>query len=191
MPLLKPEQQYSYVDYLTWPEEERWEILDGIPYMQATPTDKHQMISGELYRQFSTHLHGKSCRIFHPPFSVILDEESNNSNIRNVLEPDLTIVCDRSKLTGRGYKGGPSLIVEILSPSSVKRDKIIKLDKYEKIGVKEYWIVDPESNLVDVFILQADGRYGRSEIYSSEDTIKVSIFSDLEIDLNSVFEVEF
>ena len=188
MPLPKLEQKYSYADYLTWDENERWEILDGVPYMQAAPSRIHQEISMELSTQFHNYLKGKMCRVFAAPFCVRLDIEKNNNDIKNVVEPDITIVCDNSKLDERGCKGSPDMIIEILSPTSGKNDKLIKFNKYEKAGVKEYWIVEPDQKLVSVFLLQANGRYGRPEIYSEEDKINVSIFTDLAIDLKEVFD---
>lgn len=188
MPLPKPEQKYSYTDYLTWNQNERWELLDGVPYMQAAPSRIHQEISMELSTQFHTYLKGKTCRVFAAPFCVRLDVEKNDNDVKNVVEPDITIVCDSSKLDERGCKGSPNMIIEILSIASGKNDKLIKFNKYEKAGVKEYWIVEPDQKLISVFILQANGSYGRPEIYSEEDKIKVSIFPDLEIDLKPVFD---
>ena len=188
MPLPKPEQKYSYADYLTWDENERLELLDGVPYMQAAPSRIHQEISMELSTQFHTYLKGKTCRVFAAPFCVRLDVEKNDNDVKNVVEPDITIVCDSSKLDERGCKGSPNMIIEILSPASGKNDKLIKFNKYEKAGVKEYWVVEPDQKLISVFILQENGSYGRPEIYSEEDKIKVSIFPDLEIDLRPVFD---
>lgn len=187
MPLLKPEQKYSYADYLTWDEAERWEIIDGIPYMQATPSRRHQEISGELYRQISNYLHDKTCMVYHAPFCVRLDIENDDKDIKNVVEPDITIICDESKLDERGCKGTPDMIIEIISPSTGKNDRFVKFNKYEKSGVKVYWIVEPDTNLVNVFTLQDNGRYGRPDIYEDKDKIKVSIFTNLEIDLKPVF----
>lgn len=187
MPLPKQEQKYSYADYLTWNEDERWEILESVQYMQAAPSRIHQEISGELYRQFANYLQGKSCRVYHAPFCVRLDVEKNDSDIKNVVEPDITIVCDSSKLDEKGCLGSPDMIVEIISPSTGKKDKVTKFNKYEISGVKEYWVLEPEQKLVSVFLLQSNGRYGRPEMYTDEDKIKVSIFPELEIDLKAVF----
>jgi Uma2 family endonuclease len=142
--LLKPDEKYSYTDYLSWPEEERWEIIDGVPYMQATPTRIHQEISGNIFVQIHTYLSGKSCKVYHAPFCVRLDTDKNNNKIENVAEPDITVVCDQSKLDKVGCKGAPDLIVEILSPSTGRKDKLLKFDKYEKAGAKEYCLVEPE-----------------------------------------------
>lgn len=188
MPLPKSEQKYSYDDYLTWDENERWEIIDGVPYMQAEPSRVHQEISGEIYLQIGSYLRGKPCKVYHAPFCVRLDVEKNDKDIKNVVEPDITIVCDSSKLDERGCKGSPEMIIEILSPSSAKKDRVDKFNKYEKAGVKVYWVVEPEQKIVSVFTLQNNGRYGRPEMYTDEDKVKVSIFPDLEIDLKAVFE---
>lgn len=188
MPFSKPEQKYSYADYLTWDENERWEIIDGVPYMQAAPSRIHQEISGELYLQFGTYLKGKPCKVYHAPFCVRLDTEKKDSDVKNVVEPDITIVCDSNKLDEKGCKGSPNMIVEILSPSTGKKDRVDKFNKYESAGVKEYWIVEPDQKFISVFLLQSNGRYGRPEMYTEEDKIKVSIFPDFEIDLKPVFE---
>ncbi|MDR3599478.1 MAG: Uma2 family endonuclease [Desulfosporosinus sp.] len=191
MPLPREEGKYSYADYLTWPEGERWEIFDGIAYMQATPSPIHQEISGGLFAQFHNYLSGKPCKVYPAPFCVrlIKDDKKKDEDIKKVVEPDITIVCDKSKIDEKGYNGAPDMIVEILSPSSIKMDRFIKFNCYEKAGVKEYWLVEPEGKLVSVFVLQADQRYGRPEIYTEDDKINVSIFSDLIVDLKPVFEV--
>jgi len=168
MPVPQEEGKYSYADYLTWPEDERWEII-------------HHYLSG------------KPCKVYPAPFCVKLmkDDEKNHEDIKKVVEPDITIVCDKSKLDDKGYNGAPDMIVEIMSPSSIKMDRFIKFNSYEKAGVREYWIVEPEGKLVSVFALQDDQRYGRPEIYTEDDKIKVSIFPDLIVDLKPVFEGAF
>jgi Uma2 family endonuclease len=188
MAIPKLEQEYSYADYLNWDESERWEIIDGIAFMQATPSRVHQGISGGLFLQFGNYLKGKSCKVYPAPFCVRLDIKKNDNDVKNVVEPDITIVCDPSKLDEKGCNGSPDMVVEILSPSTNKNDRLIKFNKYEKAGVREYWLVDPEPKLVTVFTLQENGKYGRPDMYTDEDRVKVSIFEDLEIDLESVFE---
>lgn len=190
MPLPQEDGKYSYADYLTWPEDERWQIIDGIAYLQATPTPLHQEILGGLFAQFHHYLVGKSCKVYPAPFSVRLmtEDETRNEDINKVVEPDITIVCDKSKIDGKGCKGAPDLIVEIISPSSIKMDRFIKFNKYEKAGVREYWIVEPEGKLVSVFVLQDDQRYGRPEIYTEDGKINVSIFPELMVDLELIFD---
>jgi len=118
---------------------------------------------------------------------IPLYHEKEDEDIKNVFEPDITVVCDQSKIDKQGCKGIPDLIIEIISPSSIKHDRVTKFNQYEKAGVLEYWIVEPEGKLVSVFLLQSNGRYGRPEIYTEEETINVSIFPDLTVDLNAVF----
>lgn len=190
MPLPQPqENEYSYADYLTWPENERWEIIDGIAYMQAAPSPNHQRVSGELYRQFATYLLDKTCEVYPAPFCVRLTKgnEKRNEDVRKVVEPDVTVVCDKSKIDDKGCNGAPDLIVEVMSPTTAKMDKLIKFNKYETAGVKEYWIVDPNAKLVDVFVLQKNKRYGRPETYAEDNKIEVSIFPGFTIDLSIVF----
>lgn len=190
MPIPESKDKYTYADYLTWPEGERWEIFDGVPYMQAAPTWQHQSISRELLRQFSNHLLNKPCQVFAAPFDVCIPElNEGDEEISNVIsQPDIVVICDESKLRKTGYFGPPELIIEITSPSTGKMDRLIKFNKYEKVGVKEYWIVEPEQKIVSVFVLQDNNRYGRPDVFSEEDQITVSIFPDFSIDLKLVFQ---
>ena len=190
MPSPQEEGKYSYADYLTWPEDERWEIINGIPYMQASPSPIHQEILVGLLAQFHHYLTGKPCKVYPAPFCVrlITEGERENEEIKKVVEPDITIVCDKSKLDETGYNGTPDLIIEIISPSSIKMDRLTKFNCYEQAGVSEYWIVEPGGKLVSVFTLQDNQRYGRPETYTEDDEIKVSIFPDLIVDLKPVFE---
>jgi Uma2 family endonuclease len=188
MPLPKQEHEYTYEDYLNWDEEERIEILDGFAYMHASPSRIHQEISGEIYRQFANYLKDKPCKVYHAPFCVRLDNKKRAKDNKNIVEPDITIVCDKNKLDEKGCKGVPDMIVEIISPSSGKIDRVIKFNKYEEVGVKEYWIIEPNYKVVSVFQLQKNGRYGRPESYTDEEIIKLSLFPDCEIDLGLVFD---
>ena len=190
MPVPQEERQYTYADYLAWPEDERVEIIDGVLYMQATPSPEHQEISMNLATQIAVYLKGKSCKVYAAPFSVRLltkGDERKAEDVKKVVEPDITVVCDKSKIDNQGCKGIPDWIIEIISPSSIKHDRVTKFNQYEKAGVVEYWIVEPEGKILSVFLLQSDGRYGRPEIYTEEDKIIVSIFPDLTIDLSAVF----
>ncbi len=189
MPLPQEGRKYTYADYLTWPEGERWEIIDGVPYLQAAPTWQHQAISVELTSQFNTNLKGTPCRVFAAPFDLCIpDYNERDEEISNIIsQPDIVVICDESKLRKTGYFGVPALVIEISSPSTARRDKLLKFNKFEKAGVQEYWIVEPENKLVSVFTLQENNRYGRPEVYAEDHTIRVSILSEFEIDLSSVF----
>jgi Uma2 family endonuclease len=142
----------------------------------------------ELSAQFHSYLRGKPCKAYHAPFDVRLPEgDETDEETFSVVQPDLVVVCDPDKLDDRGCRGAPDLVVEILSPSTSGKDLKQKFNLYEQRGVREYWIADPSGGTVMVFRLGVDGRYGRPEVYSSEDTAPVGIFDDLAIDLRLVF----
>lgn len=185
----KLEELYTYGDYLKWHDDERWELINGAAYnMSPAPSRRHQQIATELTRQFATYLLEKSCQIYPAPFDVRLPEADENiSDIATVVQPDISIICDPDKLDDAGCIGAPDLIVEVLSPSTSRKDHKEKFFCYEHAGVKEYWLVDPLANTVTVFKLGADNRYGRPDVYGGEETVVVGIFPDLEIVLELVF----
>jgi len=191
MPLPKKEEFYTYEDYLNWPSNQRIELIDGQVYLMTPPSTIHQRILREIFISFAVYLKGKQCEVFNAPFGVRLPSanEKRNEEIKTVVEPDIVVVCDKSKLDEQGCKGAPDLIVEITSPSTASRDKIEKFNLYEKHGVKKYWIVEPESMVISVFTLQENGRYGRPDVYTVGDKIKVSIFEELVIDVSNVFAI--
>lgn len=193
MPLPNKQKECTYEDYLSWPENERWEIIDGIAYNQATPSSAHQTISGNLYLQIGNYLKGKSCRVFAAPFAVRLpleDGETDEKKNKNIVEPDLTIVCDKSKLDKGGYNGAPTLVIEIVSKSSAKRDYIIKLNKYQQAGVKEYWIITPETETIVSYMLNEQGHYDTPDMYilGEDEEITSKLFREMVIKLEDVFE---
>ena len=186
----KVEKLFTYADYTTWSDDKRYEVIEGETYTMAPgASDLHQETSGELFTEFSVYLRGKKCKVYHPPFDVILPEEEETfETATNIVQPDIFVVCDKEKTTPKGCCGAPDLIVEILSPSSTKRDTKVKRLLYQRFGVKEYWIVDPYNKRVDVYKLKEDGKYNFPEIYAEDDKIKVGIFdNELEIDLTVVF----
>ena len=187
MLLPSEEKKYTYREYLQWPENERYELIEGIPYMQAVPSWQHQAISRELIIQFGNYLKGKKCSVFSSPFDLILTNEEDKMDGKNVFQPDLLVVCDSSKLMGTGDTGIPDLIIEIVSPSTARSDKFYKFNMYEKFGIKEYWIIEPDIKLLSVFTLNKDDRYGRPELYSEVDKVKVQVLKNLEINLSDVF----
>ncbi|MHB8057961.1 MAG: Uma2 family endonuclease [Desulfuromonadaceae bacterium] len=145
MPQLKPKdnQRYYYSDYLTWNDGERWELIDGVAYsMSPAPGRRHQEISGELFRQLANYLKGKQCKVYDAPFDVRLSDQVDASDnyIETVVQPDILVVCDRTKLDEKGCNGAPDLIIEITSPSTAKHDLGTKFDLYQKHAIQEYWI---------------------------------------------------
>lgn len=188
MALPDENKTYTYRDYKEWKDDGRWELINGNPFLMAPPSRIHQEILREILTIFSVYLKDKSCKVYSAPFGVRLPKgNEKDEDIETVVEPDIVVVCDKSKLDDEGCKGAPDLVVEIVSPSTARNDKIKKFNLYEMAGVKEYWIVEPDNKIVTVFTLDDDKRYGRPGIYSDEDKIKVSIFEDLIIDLKSVF----
>lgn len=195
-PLKENNQRWTYADYLTWPDDERWEIIEGVacPWngiqaMSPGPGKLHQIVSFEIARQLGNYLKGKKCRAFAAPFDVRLTETSGQSDnyVETVVQPDLLVVCDISKLDEKGCNGAPDLIIEISSSATGKRDLTIKFDLYQKFGVKEYWIIHPAEQTLLVFKLGADGLYGAADRYAGDDKVPVTLLGELVIDLGDVF----
>ncbi len=159
----------------------------------AAPLSNHQKTSGNLFRLFANYLHKKPCRVFHAPFDVRLSkplaQRKSDKDITTVVQPDLSIVCDISKIDRRGCVGAPDLIVEILSKGTAEKDVKDKFEVYEESGVKEYWIVSVEDCTVSVFRLTDSGQYQPDHRpYVKGDFIKVGIFEDFEVDVEEIFD---
>jgi Uma2 family endonuclease len=143
---------YTYGDYLTWPDEERWEILDGEPYAMTGPGVEHQRVSRELAFQLATFLRGKTCEVFTAPLDVLLPKgHEAEEKVTTVVQPDILVVCDSKTVMKYGIRGAPDLVIEILSPSTASHDQVRKRRLYEKHGVGEFWVVDPGNRLVTVY----------------------------------------
>ena len=183
------ERLYTFADYLKWNDGKRYELIDGQVYILApAPSPEHQRISGELYRQISNYLLDKECQVFAAPFDVRLPEgEERDEEILTIVQPDILVVCDKSKLDQRGLKGAPDMVIEIVSPSTAGRDRGVKRDLYERNGVREYWLVDYSNKTIEVYLLNEGNRYGKPVVYSAEEKVPVNIFEGLEIELSLVF----
>ena len=189
MALPAEKERYTFADVLTWPDDERAEIINGEPVMMAPPpSSEHQEISMELSAQLHAYLKGKRCKVYAAPFAVRLFEEDGDrpDDVDTMVEPDISVVCDPNKIDRHGCKGAPDMVVEILSPSTQRHDRFTKFSLYQRAGVKEYWIVDPESKAVQSFVLE-DGRYSVKEYGTAGDTMRVSVLEDCVIDLSEVF----
>lgn len=186
---IKSDKIYTYTDYLSWPEDERWEIIDGVAYAMTSPNRQHQEISGNLYLEFGNYLRNKSCRVYAAPFDVRLSKKNETpKDVSTIVQPDITVVCDQNKLDNKGCLGAPDLVVEILSPSTASHDVIRKRRLYEAKGVLEYWIVDPTHHILTRLYLNEElVKYREPEYFSKEDTITPVIFPELQIDLNNIF----
>ena len=178
---------YTYADYCTWDDDERWELINGTPYAMApAPGLGHQSVDLELARQISNYLKGKTCKVFIAPVDVRLNAHDADDII---VQPDVIIVCDKSKFDKdkKNIIGAPDFIAEILSPSNLKHDLIIKKKLYQEFGVREYWILDPELKTLMTYVIDDNKAY-ISRIYSEQDTaVPISILEDCKIDLSEVF----
>ncbi len=164
------------------PIPERYELIDGVIYdMTPSPTSTHQRISGHFHAVFWWYLKGKSCEVFSAPFDVYLKD-----GVDEWVIPDLTVICDKSKIQEKGCVGAPDLVVEILSKTTAVKDRKVKLKLYRTAGVKEYWIVDPYGETVEVYKF-GDGVDSLPDVYGVGDVMNVGLFADLQITLSEVF----
>jgi Uma2 family endonuclease len=153
---------YTYGDYRQWQGDERWELIDGeAQLMSPAPRIQHQRVAGALYRQIAQFLEGHACEALIAPFDVRLPKAGEADDaVDTVVQPDLAVVCDPSKIDALGVRGAPDLVVEVLSPATAGRDEILKRDLYERSGVCEYWLIDPDSLSLRVY-QATKGRFGK------------------------------
>ena len=184
-------QTYTYADYLTWQFKERLELIKGRLFrMSPAPKRIHQEISIALASEIKTFLKKKSCKVYSAPFDVRFPGRTTNDNNEEtftVVQPDICIICDTSKLDDRGCFGAPDLIVEILSPASSEKDVKDKYELYQENKVKEYWIVFPDFHILEVFKLNEKGIYYLDNRYTKSDQVTTTVLPGLLIDLNEVF----
>jgi Uma2 family endonuclease len=177
---LAKEEYYTFADWLALDESVRAELYDGILVMMAPPSQKHQIVLLALAAQLRDFLKGKPCTVIPAPTGVRLSQKEDSA-----LEPDIIVVCDKSKLDGHICNGAPDLIVEILSPSTARYDRMVKFQKYQQAGVREYWIVDPDTATVQVNINE-NGRY-YSNVYGDTDAVPVHVLEGCTIQMREVF----
>ena len=179
MPLPQHKKEYTIDDIYALPDGQRAELIDGQMYMMAPPGRRHQQILGALYRKIADYIDAKhgSCEVDIAPFAVFL-----NADNKNYVEPDISVICDKRKLTDKGCTGAPDWIIEIVSPSSRRMDYFTKLFKYRTAGVREYWIVDPDKDRILVYDFETED----TGDYTFSDTVKAGIYDDLEINFRSV-----
>lgn len=180
--LPKPSERFTYGDYRRWPDEERWELIDGEAYLCPAPTREHQDFVGGLFVQIAVFLNRKPCRPYIAPFDVRLPKQNeSDDNIETVVQPDISVICDRSRLDRAGCRGAPDWIIEILSPKTANRDQILKRRLYERHGVREYWLVHPEDRILTRYFLE-EGRYTAPLIEEVAGTTEVRTLPGLVID---------
>jgi Uma2 family endonuclease len=181
-------RRFTYGDYCTWGDEGRWELINGVVYdMAPAPARIHQDVAGEVFVQIKNHLRDGPCRAYSAPFDVRLpDRGEADDAVETVVQPDISLICDPSKLDDKGCRGAPDWIIEVLSPRTAAKDQIQKRDIYERHGVKEYWLVHPVDRLLFVYRFAADG-YGKPDIQPTEGRTPVATLPGLEIDWDAVF----
>ena len=186
---LRKEKHYTYADYLTWPDDARYELIDGEAFLMApAPLIEHQEVAGEVFRQLANQLDGKPCRPYIAPVDVRLPRNDEaDAAIDTVVQPDVLVVCDPSKIDRRGVRGAPDWLLEVLSPSTAAHDQIAKLRTYERAGVREYWLVHPGDRTLTVYVLD-NGQYGRPEIYELKDATPIGVLPGVSIAWDALIE---
>ena len=180
---------YTYADYITWQFKERVELLWGkIKKMTAAPSTRHQKVVGELYVAIRNTLGRGDCQVFVAPFDVrLMVKEHRDYKSENVVQPDICVVCDESKIDERGCTGAPDLIVEVLSPATSTRDLKDKLKLYEQAGVPEYWVVDPHDGIVHMFVADKNNKYQGRYPVTAEDELRSETIPSLIIQMEDIF----
>jgi len=177
----RKQTDYVWNDYVTWNDDGRWEIVGGEAFdMSPAPGVEHQRavlrLSAALYRHFT----GKRCEVFVSPVDVKLSEH-------DVVQPDIAVVCERSKVKPTHIEGAPSLVVEVLSPSTEMHDRLRKMALYARTGVKEVWLAVPRAALVEVFVLDG-ATYRLTGTYTKGDKLRSSMFPELNVNLRKAFD---
>jgi len=181
---------YSYSNYLNWLFDDRVELIKGKVFkMSPAPSRIHQKISINIIGPLANYLKGKHCEVYAAPFDVRFPKESKeDSAVFTVLQPDICVVCDKSKLDDRGCIGAPDLVVEILSPGNNKKELLHKYKVYEEFGVKEYWVVSQSDQSILIYTLNDMGRFQPSKIFTLSEKITSSVLPGFELALDDVFE---
>jgi Uma2 family endonuclease len=184
---------FTYRHYRTWPDEERWELIDGVAWaMSPAPIRYHQRIAGRFFTKLDVFLEGKDCRAYIAPFDVLLPRgDEPDDDVDCVVQPDVVVYCDRSKLTRAGARGAPDLALEVLSPSTSKKDQREKFGLYERTGVREYWVADPAGKWLCVYRRDAQGGFDGGELRDPDreyGPIESSVLEGFVIDPKKLFE---
>jgi Uma2 family endonuclease len=186
---LDQNKTYTYADYFKWQFDERVELIKGkIFEMSPAPNRFHQKIAGDIYRQIGNFLEGKSCEVYTAPFDVRIPRKSkSDKEIITVLQPDVCVICDLSKLDKKGCIGAPDIIVEVLSPGNNSKELTKKYEVYEEAGVKEYWVVSPQDQWMRIYTL-VDGKFKESPYFVSGSIVTSSILPGFSLDIANLFK---
>ncbi len=174
--------RFTYGDYRRWPEDERWELIDGEAYdMCPAPVRAHQQMVVELTRQVGNFLVDKPCELYSAPFDVRLPQgDEADDDVDDVVQPDIAVICDRAKLDDAGCRGAPDWVIEVLSKRTAVKDQTLKRDLYERHGVREYWLVHPTDRVLTIYRL-LDGAYGKPDVQGLTGATPVGVLDGLDI----------
>lgn len=181
---------YTYADYLQWKIEERIELFKGKILKLSAPNRVHQQVSGALYFKIYQFLKGKKCKVYAAPFDVRLpiQNKKKDDEVTTVVQPDICVICDETKLDDRGCCGAPDLVIEILSPGNSRKEVRLKFDIYEEAGVLEYWLINPvEQNLI-AYTVNELAKFSGGKMYAPGDTLYSTSINGLTIDVAEIFE---
>ena len=174
-------EHYTWDDYRSWPDDERWEIVGGQAFaMSPSPGSRHQKVCLRIGAALEAALRGQPCEAFIAPLDVKLSNE-------DIVQPDVLVVCDPRKVIDTHIEGAPDVVMEVASPSTTVHDRLVKLRLYVAFGVKEYWIVTPDSRLVEVLVTDGDSSRIHG-VFGPNDTLASPTLSDLELPLDTVFD---
>jgi Uma2 family endonuclease len=177
-------KQYTIKDYLSWRFTERVELFKGyIAKMSPAPSSRHQLVSGKLHLGIGLFLRKKTCKVFYAPYDVYLPTIDN----KTVVQPDICVICDTTKIQKKGCVGSPDLVIEILSPGNSKREMQDKFYLYEEAGVKEYWLVYPSEQVIQVNFLE-NGKYVPQKAHANGDKVYTKVLEGLELEIDEIFE---
>ncbi len=176
----KARRRFSWDDYRTWGDGERWELIRGEPFcMSPAPSSRHQVIVGNLFAHLFQHFQGRPCEPLVSPIDVKLSAE-------DIVQPDIAVICDRSQIQETHVEGAPTLVIEVLSPSSHRHDRVRKLRLYARAAVPEYWLVQPYPAVIEVLQL-AGAHYQIAGAYTDTESLRSPAFPELALDLSAVF----
>lgn len=180
---------YSYANYLNWLFDDRVELIKGKVFKMSGPARLHQQVSINIASKVFNFLLGKPCKVYPAPFDVRFYKGSKaDKDIYTVLQPDICVICDESKLDDRGCIGAPDIVVEILSPGNNKMELLNKYTIYEEFGVKEYWVVSPGDKTLLKYTLDGEGKYRPSKLFTLSEKVYSVILPGFELDLDDVFK---
>ena len=180
-------KRYSYFDYLLWRFDERVELFKGKVFkMSPAPASSHQRISSEIGYFLTSHLRSCLCQVFYAPFDVRLERNLEDRKVFNVVQPDICVICDPSKIDEKGCVGAPELVVEILSPGNTKKELGIKFDLYEESGVLEYWIVDPAQKIVLQYFSES-GKFVNHRPLTEDDILTSRVIDNFHLSVSAIF----